>query len=160
MTHMASKKTQPKEEVVKQAAEEMLQQMDLAAAVMVTPTEGDVSLVNVETEESGLLIGYHGETLSSFQLLLGQIVTKRANEWVRIVVEVGDYRAKREEQLIQMARSYAEQVVATGQPIALPSLPPIERRIIHMALQDNPEVETYSEGEGNMRRLIIKLKAS
>ncbi len=155
---MAKKKLDTKEEIIKGAAEELLQQMDIPAAVMVTPTEGDVYLVNVETEESGLLIGYHGETLASFQLILGQIVTKRVGEWVRIVVEVGDYRAKREEQLKLMAESYAEQVVATGQPIALPSMPPIERRIVHMALQDHPEVSTESEGEGNFRHLIIKLK--
>lgn len=157
---MAKKKVDTKEEVIKQTTEEMLQQMDLAAAVMVTPSEEGVYLINVETEESGLLIGYHGETLSAFQLLLGQIVTKQVGEWVRIVVEVGDYRAKREEQLQQMALSYADQVVATGQPIALPFLPPIERRIVHMALQGHAEVMTESEGEGNFRKLIIKLKAS
>lgn len=155
-----SKKTDSKEQLIEEVTKEMLSQLDIPGSVMVTPGEADVYLVNVETEESGLLIGYHGETLSAFQLLLGQIVTKRANEWVRVVVEVGDYRAKREEQLQQMAQSYAEQVIATGQPIALPSLPPIERRIIHMALQENTEVETFSEGEGNMRRLIIKLRSS
>ncbi len=159
---MPKKKTEnnSKEEIIKASAEELLSNMDIPAAVLVTPSPEEVFLVNVETEESGLLIGYHGETLSAFQLILGQIVTKKVGEWVRIVVEVGDYRAKREEQLSQMALSYADQVVQTGQPIALPSLPPIERRIIHMALQDHPDVVTESEGEGNMRRLIIKLKAS
>lgn len=157
---MPKKKEQTKEEIIKKAAEELLAQLDVLAAVMVTPSEEAVYLVNVETEDSGLLIGYHGETLSAFQLLLGQIVTKRVGEWVRIVVEVGDYRAKREEQLQQMALSYADQVAATGQPIALPFLPPIERRIVHMALQGHAEVMTESEGEGNFRKLIIKLKAS
>lgn len=155
---MPKKKEATKEEVIKGAAEELLQNMDIGAAVLVTPTAEEVYLVNVETEESGLLIGYHGDTLAAYQLVLGQIVTKRVGEWVRIVVEVGDYRAKREEQLKLMAESYAEQVVTTGQPIALPSMPPIERRIVHMALQDHPDVMTESEGEGNFRHLVISLK--
>lgn len=155
---MPKKKEETKEEIIKTVAQEILGEMDIQAGIMVTPTSEDVYLVNVETEDSGLLIGYHGETLSSFQLMLGQIVAKRTGEWIRIVVEVGDYRAKREEQLKQMALSYAEQVIATGEPLTLPPMPPIERRVVHMALQDHPEVMTESEGEGNMRHLVVKLK--
>ncbi len=142
---------------VKEAAEELLQKLQIDCAVTVAENE-DVYQVNVETEESGLLIGYHGETLSSFQLILGLVVFKKLGEWVRVVVEVGDYRAKREAQLTEMAQSYAAQVLSTGQPMVLPYLPPIERRIIHMALQDRTDVETASEGEGDQRRVIIKPK--
>ncbi len=156
--------------VVKVAAEELLASLEIPAEVTVTLVE-DVYQVKVETEESGLLIGFHGETLSSFQLILGLVVYKRSlaaaagkpayaakklSEWVRVVVEVGDYRARREQQLRQMAESYAAQVVATGQPLALPSLPPIERRVVHLALQDRSDVVTESEGEGNERRVVIK----
>lgn len=144
-------------EVVKLAAEELLAKLEIDVTVAVELVD-DVYQVKVETEESGLLIGFHGETLSSFQLILGLIVYRKLGQWVRVVVEVGDYRARREEQLRVMAQSYAAQVVASGQPLVLPYLPPIERRIIHMALQDNSEVETVSEGEGNLRRLVIKPK--
>ena len=144
-------------DVVKGAAEELLGKLEINTAVKVELKE-DVYQVNVETEESGLLIGYHGETLSSFQLILGLVVFKKLGEWVRVVVEVGDYRAKRETQLREMAESYAAQVVASGQPMSLPYLPPIERRIIHLALQDRTDVETASEGEGNQRRVVIKPK--
>lgn len=143
--------------VVKETAEELLQKLEIPAAVTAEIVD-EVYQIKIETEESGLLIGFHGETLASFQLILGLIVSKKLGQWTRVVVEVGDYRAKREEQLRAMAQSYATQVVTTGQPIALPSLPPIERRIIHLALQENPDVETISEGEGNQRRVVIKPK--
>lgn len=144
--------------VVKQATEELLAQLEVNATVAVELVD-EVYQVKVETEESGLLIGFHGETLSSFQLILGLIVYKKLGSWTRVVVEVGDYRARREEQLRQMAESYAAQVLATGQPVALPPLPPIERRIIHLALQERTDVETASEGEGNLRRVVVKPKA-
>lgn len=146
-------------DVVKAAAEELLARLEISAAVRVSEQD-DTFQVKVETEESGLLIGFHGETLSSFQLILGLIVYKKLGEWRRVVVEVGDYRAKREAQLTEMAESYATQVVASGQPMTLPYLPPIERRIIHLALQDRTDVQTASEGEGNQRRVVIKPKAS
>lgn len=155
----AASKTAGPVEVVRVAAEEMLSGLGIEASVAVTENEGTY-LVNVETAESGLLIGYHGETLSSFQLLLGLVVFKKLGEWVRVVVEVGDYRAKREQQLIEMAESYANQVVATGQAMTLPYLPPIERRVIHLALQDRSDVETVSEGEGDQRRIVVKPKTS
>lgn len=144
-------------DVVKGCAEELLARLEVSAKVKVEQVE-ETYQVNVETEEPGLLIGYHGETLSSFQLILGLIVYRKLGEWARVVVEVGDYRAKREEQLRQMAETYAAQVVSTGQPLTLPYLPPIERRIIHLTLQDNPDVETVSEGEGNQRRVVVKPK--
>lgn len=142
--------------VIKETAEELLGKLQIESQVEVTEDAEATFKVTVQTEESGLLIGFHGETLSSFQLILGLMVYKKLGAWTRVVVEVGDYRARREEQLRAMAESYANQVIATGQPIYLPFLPPIERRIIHMALQDNPQVMTESEGEGNQRRIVIK----
>lgn len=159
---VSAKKTTKAEsavDVVKAAAEELLARLEISSAVEVTEKE-ETFQVKVETEESGLLIGYHGETLSSFQLILGLVVYKKLGEWVRVVVEVGDYRAKREAQLVEMANSYATQVVASGQPMTLPYLPPIERRIIHLTLQDRTDVQTASEGEGNQRRVVIKPKTA
>lgn len=152
-----SKKLDKSLGIVKESAEELLAKLEIPATVAVEFVD-EVYQVKIETEESGLLIGFHGETLGSFQLILGLLVYKKLGSWVRVVVEVGDYRARREEQLRAMAESYAAQVLATGQPISLPYLPPIERRIIHLALQDRTDVETVSEGEGNQRRVVIKPK--
>ncbi len=146
-------------EIVKNTAEELLAQLQIDSAVSVSEAEGVYS-VNLETSESGLLIGFHGETLSSFQLILGLMVYKRTGTWTKVVVEIGDYRAKRAEQLTAMAESYANQAVSTGQPVYLPPLPPSERRVVHIALQERTDVETVSEGEGNQRRVVVKPKAS
>ncbi len=142
-------------EVLGEVTEELLGKLGITAGVEVTKDE-DVYKITLETEESGLLIGYHGETLSSLQVILGQLVFKRLGTWIRVVVEVGDYRAKREEQLRAMAESYAQQAVSSGTPVYLPYLPPIERRIVHMALADNPQVVSESEGEGRQRRVVVK----
>lgn len=143
---------------VKEIAEELLKNLQIAGNVIVAIDEAGVATVNIETEESGLLIGFHGETLSSFQLILGLMVFKKTGTWTKIIVEIGDYRAKRAEQLTAMAQSYANQVISTGQPITLPPLPPSERRVVHLALQDRTDVETESIGEGNSRRVVVKPK--
>lgn len=143
------------EKTIKELTEELLANLQIDSKVAVTKTD-EVFNVNIETAESDLLIGFHGETLSSFQLILGLMAYKKLDQWVRVVVEVAGYRAKREEELRTMAESYASQVISSGQPMALPFLPPIERRIIHLALQERTDVESSSEGEGNQRRVIIK----
>lgn len=156
-----SKKTVPvvdKATVIKTTAEELLLKLTVEGAVEIVDQGENLFQVRIETPESGLLIGYHGETLQSLQLILGQLVYKKLGEWVRVVIEVGDYRAKREEQLVAMANSWAAQAVSTGQPVYVPFLPPGERRIVHLALQDRDEVATFSEGEGRNRRLVIAVK--
>lgn len=147
-----------KTEIVKKCAEDLLSALRIDAQVEVVETEEQVVSVNVSTEESGLLIGFHGETLSSFQLILGLMVFKKLGTWEKVVVEIGDYRAKRAEQLTAMADAYANQAISTGQPVYLPPLPPSERRVVHMALQERTDVETISEGEGNQRRVVVKPK--
>lgn len=147
-------------EVVKTTAEDLLLQLQIEASVEVVDAGEGIFNANVSTEESGLLIGFHGETLSSFQLILGLIIYRKLGSWVKVVVEVGDYRAKRAETITAMALSYAAQVVSTGQPIVMPPLPPSERRVVHLALQDNPDVVSESEGEGNFRRVVIKPKGA
>lgn len=120
--------------------------------------EDETTKVSVETEQSGALIGYHGEALVSLQLVLNLLVHKTIGEWPKIVVNVGDYREKREEYLTNMALSIAERVKSTGRPSVLTDLSSFERRIIHVVISQDPELESYSEGEGRARRLVIKLK--
>lgn len=147
-------------EEVKQLAQDLLNSLQIGGKVSVSTDDTGVVTVNIDTEESGLLIGFHGETLSSFQLILGLMVYKKTGTWTKILVEVGDYREKRAEQLTAMAQSYAAQAVSTGQPVYLPPLSPSERRVVHLALQERTDVETESVGEGNQRRVVVKPKAS
>ncbi len=120
----------------------------------------DEAVVNVKVpeEDSGLLIGYHGDTLTSIQYLLGQIVNKGRENWTRVVVNLNDYRQSRELQLKQMAQNAADRAVATGDEIEMPYLTPAERRIVHLELSSRSDITTYSEGEDRYRRLIVAPK--
>lgn len=114
----------------------------------------------VSDQDSGILIGYHGETLLALQYLAGQIVNKDRPAWVRLVLNVNEYRAQRESQLKEMAQNAASRAVTTGSEIEMPYLTPAERRIIHLELTDRKDIATYSEGEGKYRRLIVAPKSS
>jgi len=144
---------------IKETCEQLLEKLSIPAQVEVG-LDADIYQATINTEESGLLIGYHGNTLNSFQLILQSLVFKKLAKWERIVVNVGDYRQKREETLKNMAQQYAEQVILTREPITLPYFLAAERRIIHLALQDNPQISSESTGEGKERRITIKLKKS
>ena len=121
--------------------------------------ERDNNLVlEVIGEDLGLLIGRRGETLAALQFLLNLILAKRLKKWARVVVDVEGYRARREETLGGLARRIAFRVRETGQPIALEAMPANERRIIHLALADNPHVATGSVGEGDHRKVVISPK--
>lgn len=143
---------------VKQVAEDLLSRLGVAGTVDVDMDETGAYRVHIETEETGLLIGFHGRTLESFQIILGMLVSKQLNEWVHVYVNVGDYREKREEALMLMAQHAAERALAAGRPIELPHLSPSERRVIHLTLAGDDRVETESVGEGLSRTLLVKPK--
>lgn len=112
--------------------------------------------VNIKTEESGLLIGHHGETINSLQLLIGVILYKKLGKWVRVLVDIGDYRKMREESIKEMVDRIAAEVEQSGRGVELPFLSPLERRIVHMMLSENSKVMSESTGEGRDRRVMIK----
>lgn len=143
--------------IIQETTEELLKNLKIKTEVKIEEKEGTF-YVQIETPDTGILIGYHGETLASFQLILSLIIYKKLGNWARLVVNIGDWRERREETLRQMAQQAAEKVIATGEAIILPYLSSFERRIIHLALVDHPQVTTISEGEGEERKLIIKPK--
>ena len=143
---------------VKQTTEELLQNLGIEGAVVVDTDESGAFRVHVETEETGLLIGFHGRTLESFQMILGMITAKKLGKWERVYVNVGDYREKREEALMYMAQRAAERALASGRPVELTQLSASERRVIHLTLSGDERVKTESEGEGPDRKLIISPK--
>lgn len=145
---------------IKTTVKELLVDMQIDADVEIVAQE-DIFLVKItptDPNDAPLLIGYHGETLSSFQMITGLTVFKKSGEWVKLSVDVDGYREKREVQLVAMAESFALQAVTSGQPVFLPPLSAAERRVIHVALQDREDVFSESEGEGRDRRLVIKPK--
>ncbi len=131
-----------------------------AGGIEVEVADADATVnVKIPEADSGLLIGYHGDTLTSIQYLLGQIVNKGKENWTRVVVNLNDYRESRELQLKQMAQNAADRAVSTGDEIEMPFLTPAERRLIHLELSIRQDITTYSEGEDRNRRLIIAPKS-
>ena len=119
----------------------------------------DPLTLNVRMEDGlGLLIGRRGETLASLQLLVNLIVSHQIKHRQRIIVDVEDYRLRREENLRQLALRIAQQVRQSRRAIPLEPMPANERRIVHMTLSDSKDVMTHSEGEGDQRRVIISLR--
>jgi len=145
--------------VVEKEVKKLLGLMKVKVGVEVgEDKENEAIAVQLTTEEPGILIGFHGETLAAFQLLLSLIVNKKFDQWTRILVNVNDYRQKREESLRMVALNAAQKVKFSNEAVVLTNLSPAERRIVHLTLADHPDVESVSEGQGNERRLVIKPK--
>jgi spoIIIJ-associated protein len=121
--------------------------------------ENDALIVTIEGgEETGLLIGRKGETLTSIQTMLSILLKQSVGDWHRVVVNVGDYRQKEEDYLKNLAESTASRAKETGEPQSLYNLNPAQRRIVHMTLSEDSQIVTESMGEGNERYLIVKVK--
>jgi spoIIIJ-associated protein len=147
-------------DIVKQLTEDLLGRLEVTGSVAVDVDETDAYRVHVETEETGLLIGFHGRTLESLQIMLGILTSKKLGAWVKVYVNVGDYREKREETLMLMAQRAAERALTQGRPIELANLSASERRVIHLTLSGDERVETESVGDGLRRILLVKPKTS
>lgn len=147
-------------ELVQELAEETLSLMGTKAEVSVSEDkENEAVLVDIDAkDETGLLIGRGGDTISSLQAALGMMVRQETDEWVRIVVNVGDWREKQEAQLKDLAAQAALRARETGESQPLYNLNAAQRRIVHMALSEEEDIETESQGEGKERFLVVRLK--
>lgn len=121
-----------------------------------------ISLVVPEVD-SGIFIGYHGETLDALQTLTSLVVNQDQSDpersrWTPVMVDVNGYRQKRLQTLADLALRAADQAVESEREIILPPLTPFERRHVHLTLQPDTRVTTYSEGEASNRRLIVSPK--
>jgi len=132
-----------------------------AAGVNVTRTlrtandpETGGPIIDLAGEDSGLLIGRRGQTLQALQFLVNMIVRKEF-EGVRVVLDVENYRQRRESSLRDMAVKVAARVAQTNRSITLEPMPPADRRIIHASLTDHPGVTTESTGEGEGRKVMV-----
>lgn len=139
----------------KQLTKELLEKIGVEGNINVTEEDGVIH-IDIESEDSGLLIGYHAETLQSLQLVLAMLVNQGAKDWQQIIVDVGDYRKQREETLKRMARRAARQARELGEEQELPSMSSFERRLVHIFLTEENGVTSESRGEGRHRRVIVK----
>jgi spoIIIJ-associated protein len=142
--------------------EQLLAHIGFAARVDVET--GETSRLNVvgeaaEREELGALIGRKGERLSALQHLVNLMLSRQMGAWTRVLVDVEDYRGRRERQLREIAERAAARVVETGKMLQLEPMPALERRWIHLALKANPDVATQSIGEEPNRRIVVLPRA-
>ena len=134
--------------------EKLIKLLDLEANVE-GKFEDETIHLTVSTDNSALLIGYHGKTLSSLQTILGAIAYKKFGK-TRIIVDVGGWRQRRDQTIIQIAQTAAERAKSAGIPQPIYNLTPYERRIVHMTLAQDSDVKTESQGEGSSRYLMVK----
>lgn len=139
-----------------------LQARDFASALMVRlELDLEASLdfenmtINLDGDDSAIVIGRHGETLKALEFITNLIY--RADPTTpKIRFDCGGYRVRREESLMRLAESVAREVVRKNAPVSLEPMSSWERRVIHVALQDNADIETCSEGEEPLRRIVIQ----
>ena len=147
------------------AGKEILEELMrlLGFDVRIEVETGDTSRLNVVGNEDGhealgALIGRKGERLSALQHLVNLMLSRRMGEWTRVLVDVEDYRGRRERQLRDIANRAAARVQETGKMLQLEPMPALERRWIHLALRDHPAVATQSIGEEPNRRIVVLLR--
>lgn len=124
-------------------------------------TEGNMIKFNImcsEESDIGIIIGKRGETLDSLQYIVNLVTNRNSDTYIRVILDCNQYRSKRERSLQKLARRLADKAVQTGRDIKLEPMNPYERRIIHTYLQNDENVNTFSQGNEPNRRVIIKRK--
>lgn len=145
-------------DIAKEFIENILLKSKINAKVNATQ-EDNLIKINIEGKEATCLIGRRGETLDSVQFLTGLALNKiNKDSHMRVLVDIENYRNKREESLVRYARKVAREVAKTRRTKKLDYMNPYERRIVHSALQNDKYVITYSEGTDPYRRLVIEYK--
>src|SRR3989344_3742412 len=144
-------------DVIEEEAKTLLEQTGISAQVQVAQ-EDDNYKIQIDTDENALLIGKHGNTLASLELVLSLIIAQKTGEFRRILLEVGGYRQAREDYLKDLADRLKEEVLTTGTERVVRDLKPWERRVIHMTLSENTDLITESDGEERDRVLVIRKK--
>lgn len=135
--------------------EKMIDLMHLHVNVEEEEAADGQTVLNMVGPDQGILIGKRGQTLEALQFILNLILNKDASERRRVLLDAGGYRLRREKSLTDMAQRLARRALEERVQIALEPMNPAERRIIHLALADDPDVETFSEGEEPERKVII-----
>jgi len=140
---------------------ELLDLMKVDATVSTDLTEPDdltgkqLAIVDIKGDDLSVLIGPRGETLDALQYISRLMVGHRLQQRAHFVIDIEGYRERRQQALTRLAERMAAKAVKRGNPVTLEAMPAHERRIIHMALRESPEVKTESTGEGKRRRVRI-----
>ncbi len=147
------------EEMVHQFLEPIFKKMDIEADINIAQEEGQMT-VRLSGDDIGIIIGRRGETLDALQYLLSLVINRKVSGYVRVILDVADYRQKREETLVRLANRVADKVIRTRKNLSLEPMNPYERRIIHSTLQNHKYVDTQSIGEEPNRKVVVRYKQS
>lgn len=134
----------------------ILDKMGIIAEVDVVEKGKNID-IDLKGNNMGILIGRRGDTLDALQYLVSLVVNKNSQQYIKVSVDTGNYRSKREETLVGLANKLAEKVVKNRKSVSLEPMNPNERRIIHASLQENKLVNTFSIGEEPNRKVVIAL---
>lgn len=136
---------------------DMIDKMGIDVEVSARENKDGEIHIDINGKDSACVIGKRGQTLDAIQYLTRVVVNRDEENYTKIVVDAGKYRAKREATLAKLAKRLADKVTRTGKPVKLEPMSPYERKIIHSALQNHKKVTTRSEGKEPYRRVVIQL---
>lgn len=144
---------------IRKIANDFFEKLEVKADLEVEEENEEV-VISVTGEELGILIGYHGETLESLQLLISLIINKQLGkeDWQRIRVDVGGWKKEKEEGLKRMVEDAVKKVTETGNPVSLPPMSASQRRFIHVLLQEKEGIEAASEDVEPYRHIVISVR--
>ena len=143
--------------IARQLTENILKELEITAKVDVKE-ENEAIQINIDGDELGLLIGYHGENLEALQLLLGLMVNKKLDtvEWIPVNLDIGKWRSDRMNELRSMVEKAASEIGVSKETVELLPMPASQRRMVHLILSDFLNLTSVSEGEEPNRRVVIK----
>jgi len=145
-------------EIAKQLTIGLLERMGVKTEVEGFLKEGALYL-EIKGDQEGILIGKHGRTLESLQLLINRMVHKRLKNAMRVILDIDDYRKRRADSMAEMAHRLGEKAKGTGHSLTVGPFNAHDRRIIHVTLKEDPSLKTESLGEGELKKVkIIPMK--
>ena len=145
--------------IIKNTTEELLKLLEVDGTFDILENkEGESIDIILDTKDTGIVIGYHGDTMEGLQLVLSLCIAKKLGRFIRVSLEVGDYKKNRTEWLKSLAEETKDRVLSEGKEIIIPELKSWERRVVHLLLENDKEVMSESQGEGRDRVLVVKPK--
>ena len=145
----------PQESIARGIIYTILQKMNLPASVEKIEAQGDSIYISLTSEDSSFLIGKHGRSLDALQFIVNMLVNKRRSSSKRLVLDISNYRKRRNQIIEELCLKVAEKVVKTGKAQTLNTMSPYERRIVHVILENDERVFTESLGDGVYKRVRV-----
>ncbi|MCK4798999.1 MAG: protein jag [Spirochaetes bacterium] len=134
---------------------DLLEKMNIEAKIYLIEESDEKIVIEIESPDTALIIGTRGKNLEAIQTLVNAVMNKKSQVWSKIIIDIGNYRNRRERDLKYLANKAASQAKRTKESVILEPMNPFERRIIHIALRDEDNIETESQGEGTIKKIKV-----